>query len=334
MDAGRVLDAVDGWQQRHRSSAFPVAVVKKFGDDRGGRLSALVAYYGFFSLFPLLLVFVSVLGFVLSGDERLRHDIVDSALGNFPVIGPQIRHNIGSLDGSVPAIAIGFVTASWAGLGVIRSVQEGFTQIWDVPRAERRSVFVRIGRASLFLLVLGGGVVCSAAATGLTTRLSLDWASRAGAVVVSVLLNFVLLIVAYRLLNAAHPSLREVAWGAAFAAGALSVLQAAGSVYVEREVATASSTYGTFAIVIGLLAWLLISAQIVFFGAEIAVVASRRLWPRSLTGRRRTDADRRVEARQVAEERREPAQDRESSCDRSGTSCPARATTPSRSRPR
>ena len=48
----RLLEAVDNFQQRHRWLAFPFAVVKKFGDDQAGRHAALLAYYGFFSLFP------------------------------------------------------------------------------------------------------------------------------------------------------------------------------------------------------------------------------------------------------------------------------------------
>ena len=60
------MSALDRFQQRHRALAIAVAVWKKFSDDEGGNLTALIAYRAFFSLFPLLLLLTSVLGFVLN----------------------------------------------------------------------------------------------------------------------------------------------------------------------------------------------------------------------------------------------------------------------------
>ena len=73
----RIISAVDGWQRRHAPAGFPLAVLKKFGEDRAANLAALIAYYAFFSLFPLLLAFVSILGFVLEDNPSLRADVVD-----------------------------------------------------------------------------------------------------------------------------------------------------------------------------------------------------------------------------------------------------------------
>jgi membrane protein len=88
--ARRGMDRLDRFQRRNRALAVPFAVVRKFGDDQAGNLAGLLAYYGFFSLFPLLLVLVTVLGFVLSGRPRLQSRILDSAQAQFPVIGDQI----------------------------------------------------------------------------------------------------------------------------------------------------------------------------------------------------------------------------------------------------
>ena len=85
-----MLRRIDAYQRRHPWLAFPVAVQKKFGDDEGGNLCAMLTYYGFLSLFPLLLVFFTVLGFVLDGNPSLQHDIRTSALANIPIIGDQI----------------------------------------------------------------------------------------------------------------------------------------------------------------------------------------------------------------------------------------------------
>ncbi|MEA2144599.1 MAG: rane protein, partial [Solirubrobacteraceae bacterium] len=113
MDLLRPVRAFDAVQQRHRWLAIPMAVVKKFGDDQAGSLAALVAYYAFFSLFPLLLVFVTVLGFVLQGDPGAQTSVANSVLGKFPMIGDQIRNH--RLQGHAVALVIGVVTSLMAG---------------------------------------------------------------------------------------------------------------------------------------------------------------------------------------------------------------------------
>ena len=85
----RISQGIDGFQQRRPLLAVPFAVVKKFGEDQAGNLAGLVAYYGFFSIFPLLLVLVSVLGIVLRGHTGLQQRVVSSVLGNFPIVGPE-----------------------------------------------------------------------------------------------------------------------------------------------------------------------------------------------------------------------------------------------------
>jgi membrane protein len=114
----RVVERVDAWQRRHAVGSFPLAVLKKFGEDDASSLAALIAYYAFFSLFPLLLAFVSILGFVLEGDPSLRDDVLDTALARIPVIGAQVRDQVHPLAGSGVALAVGLAGALWAGLGV------------------------------------------------------------------------------------------------------------------------------------------------------------------------------------------------------------------------
>jgi uncharacterized BrkB/YihY/UPF0761 family membrane protein len=109
-------DRLDGWQRRWPPSAFALAVIKKFLDDRGPKLGVQIAYWGFFSVFSLLLAFVAILGFVFQGDTSFQHDVRDSALAQMPVIGPQISGSVGSLTGSGVALAIGIVAAMWTGV--------------------------------------------------------------------------------------------------------------------------------------------------------------------------------------------------------------------------
>src|SRR3954467_4601582 len=109
-----MVAAVDSWQRRHPLGGLPIAVAKKFGEDRASTLAALIAYYAFVSLFPLLLAFVSILGFVLEDNPSLRQDVIDTTLGRIPVIGAQLRDGVQPLTGSGVALAIGLAGALWA----------------------------------------------------------------------------------------------------------------------------------------------------------------------------------------------------------------------------
>ena len=149
MERARPLIAFDAWQRRHRRVGFVVGVFRKFGDDRASAHAALIAYYAFLSLFPLLLAFVSILGFVLEDDPALQEDIVDSALARIPVIGAQLGDEVQPLTGSGVALAIGLVGALWAGLGVTLALGRAFDAIWDVPRLEQRGPVTRRVRGAL-----------------------------------------------------------------------------------------------------------------------------------------------------------------------------------------
>ena len=154
-DFQRAVRRVDEFQQRHRPLAFVFAVVKKFGDDQGGNLCALITYYGFMSLFPLLLVLVTVLGFVLQGNPGLRHDILNSAVTDFPVIGDQIKHSVGSVRGSGVGLAVGIVFTFYGGLGVANAAQDAMNRIWEVPMRARPGFVPRVLRSLALIGTIG-----------------------------------------------------------------------------------------------------------------------------------------------------------------------------------
>ncbi len=87
-----LTERLDAFQRRHGWAGFPLAVLYKFVEDQGPYLAALMTYYGFLSLFPLLLMLTSILGFVLQGDPQMLERVVDSTLRQFPVIGDQLEH--------------------------------------------------------------------------------------------------------------------------------------------------------------------------------------------------------------------------------------------------
>ena len=275
----RTLHRLDDVQQRHPWSAFPAAVIRKFGDDGAGGLAALIAYYGFFSLFPLMLVVVSVASSVLRNDPALQARIVDSAIAQFPIVGTQIRDNVGSVAGSPLAIVIGIGGALWAGLAVVSSVKTAMDEIWDVPRRKRGSVIPRVLRASLVLVTLGVTVTAAALAAGAATSLG-PFGATAG-LVIAVVLNVGTMLVVFRVLTVADVSWRDVLPGAVLAGVSWTILQTLGGYFLERKITGASNVYGTFAVVIGLLWWLFIGAQLTVVAAEVNVVLRRHLWPRS-----------------------------------------------------
>jgi membrane protein len=304
----------DEVHQRTPWLAVPVAVFKKFGDDRGGNWAALIAYYGFFSLFPLLLAFTTVLGLLVRENEELRQRLTDTALANFPVVGNVIK--VEALEGSAIALVVGLATAIWAGMGVILSVQGALDDIWDVPRRARPNFLTTRVRAFLALMTFGVGIVVTAGLGTIGgTSDGLGLALRGLALLVTFALNVAIFAAAYRFLTVAEVTWRQTLPGAITAGAGWMLLLALGSWFVDSQIEGASQTYGTFAFVIGLLAWLALSAQLMLLAAELNVVLARRLWPRALQPPPLTPADRDVLTAQAEEEQTRPTQDVEVSFD-------------------
>jgi YihY family inner membrane protein len=306
----RWLAAIDAWQRRRPSTAFPFAVVKKFGDDHAGHLAALVAYYSFFSIFPLLLVLTTILGRVLESRPDLRDDLLDSALAQFPVIGDQLRDSTGSIPGSGLALVIGIVGAIWGGMGAMMAMQNALNGVWNVPYTERPNMVKGRVRALVMLGLFGLGIVGLTAASSVAGLVGdIGVLGDVTSLAVAFALGVGLFLCAFRVLTDAPTTWGDVLPGAVAAALAWSVLQVLGGAFVQHVVANASSTAGVFAVVIGLLSWLYLVAQLTVLSAEINVVRREGLWPRSMTGRDLGEGDKRALARYAAAERRVEGQE-------------------------
>ena len=297
----------DRFQQRHPWLGFPLAVFQKYSDDDGGSLAATISYYAFFSIFPLLLVLTTVLGYVLDQNGDAYKSLVDSALGQFPVIGRQLETH--TLRGSGLALGLGIAGALWAGMGVFLAAQRAMDQVWGVPYT-RRPGFLPSRLAALGLLaVLGGGLLVTTVLSGLGSfggDFGVAW--KIGSIALSTALNFALFWFSFKVLKAREVVRRDVRLGALLAAVLYELLQLFGGWYVGHELRHARSAYGTFALVIGLLSYLYLAAHITLLAAEANVVATRRLWPRSFSvvvEEPRTGADERaLRQRAGLEERR------------------------------
>ena len=296
----------DDVQRRKPFLAFPLAVVKKFGEDRAGQLAALIAYYGFFSLFPLLLAVVTLTGLLF--DESATQDrLVDAAVSQFPVIGDQLRDSIQALPEKGFALAIGLGGALWAGLAGIKAAQNAMDHVWDVPMRKQPSFPVALLRAALMLLTLGVFVLFASFLGGVAagTEDAPLWFRIVG-VAGTALLNVLIFLVAYRVLTVEDVRWRDVWVGAVVAGIVWTLLQTFGGYLMGQRLDSAEQTYSFFAVVIGLLTWIYLGAQVLLVGAEINVVRTRQLWPRALDPDRRTPADERALREHAAvEERRE-----------------------------
>jgi YihY family inner membrane protein len=292
----RLLRVADRFQQRHAVLAVPVAVVKKFGDDQAGKHAALLAYYGFLSLFPLLLVFVTLLARALDDNPQLQQRVIDAAVAQFPVLGPQIQGSIRVMQGSGLGLVVGILGTLWGGLGITQSAQDAMNSVWSIPRRNRPNFWLRLARSLASLVVVAAAVLAAAALTQLGLLPFLG----------SLLLNLLLLIVLFQVLTGRRMPWRQLLPGAASAAAGWSILQTLGVYVLDRQLAQANLIYGVFAVVIVLLSWLYLSAQLLLYAAELNVVLARRLWPRGLIQPPLTEPDRRVLAALAEAEARRP----------------------------
>jgi membrane protein len=278
-----LLGAIDRRQQRSRGLGFAVAVLKRFDDDQASQMGALIAYYGFFSLFPLLLVFVTTLGFVLEGSPSTQASVLHSTLSQFPIIGTQLQTNVHSLKGSVPALAIGLVGATLAGLGITGATQSAFNKVWEIPRARQLGFLAWRVRGVGLLVVFGLLMIISTVAAGYVTAQTTGILGVVVGVFVALAANLALFFAVFRLLTSEEIATRDLITGVIVAAVLWQILQHVGGFYVEHVVRHAKETSGLFAFVLGLLTWLYLGGQVTLIAAEVNVVRTRKLWPRSLS---------------------------------------------------
>jgi membrane protein len=296
---------VDEFQRRHPVVGFPLAVVYKFFDDQGPYLAAILTYYAFVAIFPVLLIASSVLGFILQGDEELQAELLDSALRQFPIVGTQLGKPEG-LEGSTSAVVVGGLAALYGLLGLGQAAQNALNVVWAVPRNSRFNPFVGRWRGFVGMLLAGLVVVATGSVSAFSGNLGslgfeVDALLRWLGVALSVLVTAAVLALLMRYTTAHRPSFRTNLPGALVIAVLWHLLQVVGGEYVRRVVAAASEMNAVFAIVLGLIALLFLASSMAVLGLEVGVVLDRRLYPRALLtpftdSVDLTDADRRAYA--------------------------------------
>ena len=285
----RVVDRTDQWQQHNRVAAPTYAVIKKFGDDQANDLVVGLGWYGFTSIYPLLLVVVTIFGFV--GAASLGNGIV-STLHQFPVIGSEFNPAKGSsrLHGNVAGLVVGLVLLVYGAQGVTQTAQRAMAKVWDIPKKELPGFLARLGRSIGALVVIGGSFVANAALGAVATAGARTYAVRVPVILAMVVINILSYAVAFRVLTPKAVRTRSLLPGAIAAAIGFTALITVGSGLVAHQIRNSSETYGQFAVVIGLVGFLLILAKISMYAAELNVVLDRHLWPRPLREDKKTDA--------------------------------------------
>jgi membrane protein len=286
----RLLDKADDLQQSRPWLAVPVATWKKFSDNQAGNLAALIAYYAFASLLPLLLVGYSILDIIAQNNPTLAGRL-SSALKQYPVIGTQLGQTAShGLNKTGIALVIGILLLLYGGRGVGMAMQNAMNTVWGVPMYRRPRFPRNVLRSFGLIALLGPGEVITIALSSIaggTGHLG-SIGAKSAAFAVSLVLNVILFWVGFRIATSREIDGKDMRLGAILAAIAWQILQLIGGLFIRHAT---NSAYGVFGVVLGLLAWLYLQAQITLYLVELDVVRVRRLWPRSIAPPPLTQAD-------------------------------------------
>lgn len=303
----RFVQKVDDAQQRSTPVAVAVATFKKFSEDRSANLAAMIAFWGFFSIFPLFIVLVTCLAWFLSASEKAA--VLGHVAKMLPLLDPG---TVSGLSGSWWVLIVGLLTALWSGTGVVRTLQFAFDSVWEVPYHERTGLVQQTLRSLWVLATIGVGLVLTTLLSGLIASsangIHLGAVGRVGGYVLAALLDVGIFVAAFRLLTPRVESVRDVLPGAVLSGVAFFILQQVSALIVSHYLQNAQSTYGHFATVITILWWFYLQSMITLLGAQLNVVLKHNFYPRSLADAPSTSADRRVLEAYLGERTYHPTQ--------------------------
>jgi YihY family inner membrane protein len=305
----RVIRKVDGAQQRSKPAAFVFGVIKKYGDDNGGVLVSNLAYSSFVSLFPLLLVLVTILTYTTAINPSFSTDVRSAVARQVPLLGQTLFENVHELKrATVIGLIVGLVGLIWGATGLAQAGLFTMEQVWNLPGPSRPGYVQRLGRAVLFLSLLGGGVIVTTALSSLLNYVPhLGIGSDILLWVVTAAFNAGMYFGAFRVLTPKGVPTHHLMRGAVVGGILWTLLQFLG-LYLVHHFLHSDSVYGVFGTVLGLLAWVYLAVEITVYSAEINVVLARGLWPRSIVQPPLTEADRSSMALQALQNQRRPEQ--------------------------
>jgi YihY family inner membrane protein len=301
---------IDAAQQRFGPAALVFGVMKKFGDDNAGNLVSNLAFAAFLCVFPLLLILITVLNIVLAHYPSVHHSLLNSTFGEFPIVGSTLHKQIHGLHrSSVIGLVVGVLGLLWGSTGLAQCGLFSMSQIWNLPGPERPNYASRLGRSFGFLVVLGLGIVVTTGLASFGTFGRHNMALGVLAEVLAVAVNIATYFAAFRVLTPKVVHSRQLVPGAILGGVLWTVLQAVGGYLIGHDLKNDSVTYGVFAAVLGLVAWIYLGSQVMIYAAELNTVLARRLWPRGMVQPPLTEADQRSLALQATQNQRRPEQE-------------------------
>jgi YihY family inner membrane protein len=285
----RRLRWIDRAQRSHPVTSFPIAVIKKYSEDKGGYQAALLTYYGFLSLFPALLIVITLVRWTLGSDSHLKQRVITSITNYFPLIGSDLQQNLHGFSKTGLPLLLGIAVLVYGLRGAADVFRHTVNNVWRVPEKERSGFWPALGRSALIVLVAGGGFLGSAILTSYARAAKHDDVIRAILLLASAGVIFATFLTATTL--AVNRQLRRrVLWaGAATTTIALVLLQGLGGYFIARELKNLNNLYGTFAVVLGFFFLIYLQSQIIVYSMEISSVKALKLWPRKLVGEEKDD---------------------------------------------
>jgi YihY family inner membrane protein len=290
----KILKKIDRYQQRHNSIAFVVAVIKKYNDDQVGRQAALLTYYSFLSLFPLLLILTTVTDTLIGRDAHLRAIVIKGLTNYFPLLGSQLSNHVHRLHTDGFALVTGLLFVLYGARGVASAFMRGVQDIWLIPKTGRFRFPMSVYKSLGIIVVGGSGLLTASILASLTSGAGHGIIFRTLSIAVNLILLVAIFIFLLNFCLPKHVSVKEIRSGAIVAAIGLLVLQSLGGYILAHELKHLSALYSYFAVALGLLFWLYLQTQVLYYSIEVAVVSSNKFWPRSLSGSTPNEADNRL----------------------------------------
>ncbi len=287
----KLITKLDDFQRRHHFTAFSYAVIKKYGDDDAGHQAALLTYYAFLSLFPLLLVLATLTEFITTSHSELQSTIIKGTTNYFPVLGSQLSAHVNTLHKSGLALAIGILFTIYGARGVADAFRNSIQHLWKIPMSQRDGFPKSTLKSIAIILIAGVGFVVASISVALAATAGQGLAFKVLSIIINLLIWSALFILLINISLPRHIPFKETRAAALMAAVGLVIVQVLGGYLLKQELRHLDALYSYFALSLGLLFWIYLQVQVLFYALEIAAVSSHKLWPRSLSGKNLTAAD-------------------------------------------
>jgi len=286
---------LDAQQQRHHAISFPYAVIKKYGDDEAGHQAALITYYGFLSLFPLLLVATSAIGLIAYHNPDLRARLIADINSYFPIVGTQLQTQVHTTSHTGVALVTGALFALYGARGIANAVHGALDHAWAVPKVKRSNFPQNALKSFALLLGAGLGLLITATLAGYATAaLGHNLGLRVIPLAINACLLYLIFMYVFLIGTSRRYPRKDLRIGALTASLGLLILQTVGGYFITHQLHKLSGLYGQFALVLTLMFWIYLQAQVLTYAIEINVVHTYKLWPRSLGALPITEADKKA----------------------------------------